>query len=65
MLEIAQKYSEEKAEKDSLPDLVFTIEPWQIERDTMTGIYVQFSYGRYDTGIVKILDFMLEQKAGG
>ncbi|HBI2077907.1 TPA: hypothetical protein I0H43_RS13545 [Enterococcus faecalis] len=55
LLEIAQKYSEEKAEKESLPDLTFTIEPGQIEKDTMTGIYVQFSYGRYEIGIVKIV----------
>lgn len=65
LLEIAKKYSEEKAEKEALPDLVFTIEPWQIEKDTMTGIYVQFSFGRYETGIVKIPDFMLEPKEAG
>ncbi|EOI6522804.1 hypothetical protein [Enterococcus faecalis] len=29
-----------------------------------SGIYVQSSYGRYETGIVKIPDFMLEQKEG-
>lgn len=31
-----------------------TVEPWQIEKDIMPGIYVQFSYGCHETGIVKI-----------
>ena len=51
-----------KKEKEELPDLTFIIEPWQIEKDTMTGIYVEIAYGRYETGIVKIPDFMLEKK---
>ncbi len=62
VLEIAQKFEEQKKEKEELPDLTFIIEPWQIEKDTMTGIYVEIAYGRYETGIVKIPDFMLEKK---
>ncbi|MGL9969185.1 relaxase/mobilization nuclease domain-containing protein [Enterococcus sp. DIV1420a] len=63
--EIAGKYAEHKAEKESLPDLTFLIEPWQIQKDTMTGIYVEFSYGRYETGVIKIPDFMLDQCEDG
>jgi len=63
--EIAQKYAEQKAEKEDLPDLTFVIEPWQIQRDTMTGIYVEFAYGRCETGVIKIPDFMLDQQKDG
>ena len=63
--EIAQKYAEQKLEKENLPDLTFIIEPWQIDRDTMTGIYVEIAYGRYDTGVVKIPDYMLEKREDG
>ncbi|WP_195957999.1 relaxase/mobilization nuclease domain-containing protein [Enterococcus gallinarum] len=65
VLEIAKKYEEQKKEKEELADLTFIIEPWQIEKDTMTGIYVEIAYGRYETGIVKIPDFMLEKKEDG
>ncbi|MGM0322521.1 hypothetical protein IGI82_003721 [Enterococcus sp. AZ067] len=63
--DIAKKYADHKAEKESLPDLTFVIEPWQIERDTTTGIYVEIAYGRYETGVVKIPDYMLEKLKDG
>lgn len=63
--EIIQKYSEHKAQKEELPDLTFIIEPWQIERDTMTGIYVEVAYGRYEKGVVKIPDYKLDQREDG
>lgn len=63
--EIAKKYEEQKAAKESLPDLTFIIEPWQIQRDTMTGIYVEIAYGRYETGVVKVPDYMLEKMEDG
>lgn len=63
--DIAQKYQEQKEEKESLPDLTFVIEPWQIQRDTMTGIYVEVAYGRYETGVVKIPDYRLDQREDG
>lgn len=64
-LEIAQKYLEQKEEKEELPDLKFVIEPWQIQRDTATGIYVEIAYGRYETGVVKIPDYRLDQLKNG
>lgn len=63
--QISEKYNEQKREKESLPDLTFIIEPWQIERDTMTGIYVEVAYGRYETGVIKIPDYMLEKGEDG
>lgn len=64
-MDIAKKYVEQKAEKESLPDLTFVIEPWQIQRDTMTGIYVEIAYGRYETGVVKVPDYMLQKLEDG
>ena len=63
--EIAQKYAEQKAEKEELPDLTFVIEPWQIQKDTMTGIYVEVAYSRYETGVIKIPDYKLDQRNDG
>lgn len=63
--DIAKKYADQKNEKESLPDLTFVIEPWQIEKDTTTGIYVEIAYGRYENGVVKIPDYMLEKLENG
>lgn len=63
--EIAQRYAEQKAEKEELPDLTFIIEPWQIQKDTVTGIYVEIAYGRFEQGVVKIPDYKLDQREDG
>lgn len=63
--EIITKYSEHKAQKEELPDMTFIIEPWQIEKDTMTGIYVEIEYGRYEKGVVKIPDYKLDLREDG
>ncbi|MDN3202072.1 relaxase/mobilization nuclease domain-containing protein [Enterococcus faecalis] len=63
--EVAEKYNEYKQEKESLPDLKVIIEPWQIEKDTLTGIYVEINYGRYEKGVIKIPDYRLEKRKGG
>lgn len=63
--EIAQKYMEYKLEKEKTSDVTFIIEPWQIEEDTMSGIYVEVEYGRFEKGVVKIPDYRLDQKKDG
>lgn len=63
--EIIKKYSEHKAQKEALPDMTFIIEPWQIEKDTTTGIYVEIAYGRYEKGVIKIPDYKLDQRKDG
>lgn len=63
--EIKEQYDKLKVEKAEVPDVEFKIQKWQIERDTMTGIYLAIRYGREEEGIVKIPDYKLDKNEDG
>ncbi|MGV8956319.1 hypothetical protein ACN9TB_00945 [Lactococcus lactis] len=41
------------------------IQPWEIERDTIHGVYVRVEYGRYEEGVIKIPDYQLDKLEDG
>lgn len=63
--EIASEFEKIKKENIETPDLKLTLEPWQIEKDTMTGIYVRLDIGQSKTGVIKIPDYKIDSLENG
>lgn len=63
--EVVSEFQKIKAEKKDNPDLKLIIEPWQIKKDTMTGIYIEVEYGSRQTGLIKIPDYKMDKLDNG
>lgn len=63
--EIGSEFEKIKKENKEVPDLKLTLEPWQIEKDTLTGIYVRLDIGQSKTGVIKIPDYKIDALDNG
>ncbi|MDT2749381.1 relaxase/mobilization nuclease domain-containing protein [Streptococcus parauberis] len=52
--EIKKEYEKAIKEKANDFEMRLTIEPWQVQSETQTGIYVQVDYGLFNQGVIKI-----------
>ncbi len=62
---IKSEYDKEQAEKADDFEIRVKIEPWQIEHETDTGIYLQMQYGIANQGTVKIPSRLVDKQDDG
>lgn len=62
---IKDEYDKEQAEKANDFEIRVKIEPWQVEHETDTGIYLQMQYGIANQGTVKIPSRLVDKQADG
>lgn len=57
----------DQLQKDKANDfeMKLTVEPWQVENDTRTGIYLKMDYGLANQGIIKIANRYIERLDDG
>ncbi|GAB2022665.1 relaxase/mobilization nuclease domain-containing protein [Pseudolactococcus yaeyamensis] len=65
LAEVVSEFQKIQDEKISNPDIRLVVEPWQIKKDTMTGIYVEVEYGRRQKGLIKIPDYKIDRLNNG
>lgn len=63
--EIKTAFEKFQKEKEALPDIEVIIPPEQIESKSMTGIYIEIDYGRFERGTIKIPDYKLDLQEDG
>lgn len=62
---IKDEYDKEQAEKADDFEIRVKIEPWQVEHETNTGIYLQMQYGIANQGTVKIPSRLVDKQEDG
>ena len=62
---IKDEYDKEQAEKADDFEIRVKIEPWQVEHETNTGIYLQMQYGLANQGTVKIPSRLVDKQEDG
>ena len=62
---IKDEYDKEQAEKAEDFEIRVKIEPWQVEHETNTGIYLQMQYGIANQGTVKIPSRLVDKQEDG
>ena len=62
---IKSEYDKLQQEKAEDFEIRVKIEPWQVEYETDTGIYLQMQYGINNKGIVKVPDRLVDKQADG
>lgn len=63
--EFLEQWHNFQNDKIKFPEIKCLVEPWQIEKETMTGIYVRVKMGKRNTGLVKIPDYKFDQLPDG
>lgn len=62
---IKSEYDKLQAEKEEDFEIRVKIEPWQVEHETDTGIYLQMQYGIANKGTVKIPSRLVDRQEDG
>lgn len=62
---IKEEYDKEQTEKADDFEIRVKIEPWQVEHETNTGIYLQMQYGIANQGTVKIPSRLVDKQEDG
>lgn len=63
--EVISEFESLQKEKTNDFEMKLTIEPWQVENDTQTGIYLKMDYGLSNQGTIKIPNRFIERLDDG
>lgn len=62
---IKEEFEKLKKEKEEDFEIRIKIEPWQIENETNTGLYIQIQYGIANEGMIKIPSRLIDKNEDG
>ncbi|PHV58690.1 relaxase [Streptococcus macedonicus] len=62
---IKEEYDKLQAEKADDFEIKLTLEPWQVDQETKTGIYLKLQYGIANEGTVKIPNRLIDKLPDG